>query len=249
MATPHWRWPRVLAHRCGGRLAPENSLLGLDLAHAAGCRGVEFDVMLAACGTPVLMHDETLERTTGGSGRVADTTAHALAALRLRDAQGRLTDEPVPSFVQTLRRCAQLDLAANIEIKPTQGQESETGAVVGEVALACHDTGRTPPLLSSFSIVALEAAARAAPALPRAMLYDAVPDDGIQQALDLGCIALVVNVEHIADALIDAAHDAGLGIACYTENDSIRGARWLARGLDALITDRPDCWGLGSNHT
>ncbi len=242
-ATPHWRWPRVLAHRCGGRLAPENSLRGLELAHGAGVRGVEFDVMLAACGTPVLMHDETLERTTNGAGRVADTPIHTLAALRLRDVQGRLTDDRVPTFAEALQHCARLGLAANVEIKPTTGQERETGAVVGQVASAHYVAGETPPLLSSFSIAALEAAAQTAPAFARALLLDTVPQNAIQTALDLGCVALVVNVRRLDGALIDAAHAASLGIACYTENDPARGAAWLARGLDALITDRPDCLG------
>lgn len=244
LARPHWRWPRVLAHRCGGRLAPENSLRGLELTHAAGVRGVEFDVMLAACGTPVLMHDETLERTTDGIGRVAETPMHALAALRLRDAQGRLTDDPVPTFAEALQQCARLGLAANVEIKPTIGQERETGMVVGQVASAHYVAGETPPLLSSFSIAALEAAAQTAPTLPRALLLRTVPEKAIQMALDLGCVALVVNVRRLDGALIDAAHAASLGIACYTENDPARGAAWLARGLDAVITDRPDCLDL-----
>lgn len=239
-ATLHWRWPRVLAHRCGGRLAAENSLRGLELAHAAGCRGVEFDVMLAAGGTPVLMHDETLERTTSGAGRVADTPLHALTVLRLRDAAGRLTDEPVPTFAQALQRCAQLGLAANVEIKPTTGQERETGAAVARAVQAHDVAGAMPPLLSSFSITALEAAANAAPSLSRALLLDTVPDTAISTARDLGCVALVVNVGRLHGALIDAAHAAGLGIACYTENNPAHGAKWLSRGLDALITDRPD---------
>ena len=244
MTTPHWRWPRVLAHRCGGRLAPENSLRGLDLAAAAGCRGVEFDVMLAACGTPVLMHDETLERTTNGSGRVADTPACALATLRLRDALGRPTGEPVPTFAQAMQRCLQLGLAANVEIKPTRGQESETGELVGRTALARESASLAPPLLSSFSITALQGAARAAPSLPRARLYETVPDDGIEVALGMACVAIVVDVESVDDTLIEAAHAAGLGLACYTENDVQRGVRWLARGLDAVITDQPDGWNL-----
>ena len=63
-----WPHPRIIAHRGGGALAPENTLAGLRRARSLGFSAVEFDVMLAGDGVPVLMHDETLERTTDGRG-------------------------------------------------------------------------------------------------------------------------------------------------------------------------------------
>ena len=92
-------YPRIIAHRCGGALAPENTLAGLRLAARLGCGGVEFDTMLAADGVPVLMHDETLERTTSGCGRVADLDSISLARF---DAGSRhhpaFAAEPVPTL-------------------------------------------------------------------------------------------------------------------------------------------------------
>jgi hypothetical protein len=64
-----WSLPRVFAHRCGGALAPENTLAGLRIAARLGLRAVEFDVMLSADASPWLLHDESLQRTTNGSGR------------------------------------------------------------------------------------------------------------------------------------------------------------------------------------
>ena len=71
--APAWVLPRVVAHRCGGALAPENTLAGLPIAAALGYRAVEFDVMLSADATPWVIHDETLERTTSGFGNVCAT--------------------------------------------------------------------------------------------------------------------------------------------------------------------------------
>ena len=71
--APAWPLPRVFAHRCGGALAPENTLAGLRVAAAKGIRAVEFDVMLSADVSPWLIHDETLERTTSGVGKLCDT--------------------------------------------------------------------------------------------------------------------------------------------------------------------------------
>src|SRR5207244_10430546 len=93
-----WPHPRVIAHRGGGALAPENTLAGLRLAKALGFGAVEFDVMLSADGVPVLMHDETLERTTDGRGAVAATSYAALAALAAGGRFGpKFKGEPVPS--------------------------------------------------------------------------------------------------------------------------------------------------------
>lgn len=75
-----WPWPGVIAHRCGGALAPENTLAGLAIAARLGCTAVEFDVMLSQDGVPVLIHDETLDRCAISSGRVAGISAERLMA-------------------------------------------------------------------------------------------------------------------------------------------------------------------------
>ena len=63
-----WPWPRVLAHRGAGTLAPENTLAALRVGHERGFRAVEFDAMAPLDDVPVLMHDATLDRTTGVRG-------------------------------------------------------------------------------------------------------------------------------------------------------------------------------------
>ena len=61
-----WPYPRIVAHRGGGALAPENTLGAIRLGASMGFKGVEFDVMLTADAMPIIIHDETLERTTNG---------------------------------------------------------------------------------------------------------------------------------------------------------------------------------------
>ena len=81
-----WPYPRTLAHRGGGTLAPENTLAALRCGLAYGYRAVEFDVMLASDGVPVVVHDPELGRTVAGSGHINDYTAAQLGA----DGGGRL---------------------------------------------------------------------------------------------------------------------------------------------------------------
>src|SRR6267378_4419963 len=76
-----WPYPRVVGHRGAGTLAPENTLAGIRKAAAMGFGGVEFDVMLSADKVPLLIHDETLDRTTRGRGSVAATPYARLASL------------------------------------------------------------------------------------------------------------------------------------------------------------------------
>ena len=76
-----WPYPRTVAHRGGGTLAPENTLAALRCGLAHGYRAVEFDVMLAKDGVPVVVHDVELGRTVAGSGAIPDYTAAQLAAM------------------------------------------------------------------------------------------------------------------------------------------------------------------------
>src|SRR5437870_11741958 len=84
-----WPHPRVVGHRGGGALAPENTLAGIGEPAAMGFGGVEFDVVLSADKLPVLMHDETLERTTDGRGAVRATPCARFASLDAGDWFGR----------------------------------------------------------------------------------------------------------------------------------------------------------------
>jgi glycerophosphoryl diester phosphodiesterase len=232
-------YPRIIAHRCGGALAPENTLAGLRVAKRLGCRGVEFDAMLAADGVPVLIHDETLERTTSGRGRVADTTSAELARL---DAGSRhhpaFTVEPVPTLDEALRLCAALGLWANVEIKPSAGQEAETGRAVARLAAAA--TGKL--LLSSFSLEALCAAADEAAQLPRAVLVEAIAADWGERIAEAGACALHCAARTLTAEAIEAVRAAGLPLACYTVNRRDDAERLFAMGVSAVFTDRPDLW-------
>ncbi|MCX7163522.1 MAG: glycerophosphodiester phosphodiesterase [Betaproteobacteria bacterium] len=232
-------YPRIIAHRCGGALTPENTLAGLRLAARLGCRGVEFDAMLAADGVAVLMHDETLQRTTPASGRVADTGSVRLAGL---DAGSRhhpaFAGEPVPTLDEALRLCATLGLWANVEIKPSAGMEAETGRVVARHAAAA--TGEL--VLSSFSAAALNAAGAEAPRLPRAMLVEAIPQDWRQRMAAAGALALHAAASSLVAADATAVRDAGYPLACYTVNRRDDAARLFAMGVSAVFTDRPDLW-------
>jgi glycerophosphoryl diester phosphodiesterase len=232
-------YPRIIAHRCGGALAPENTLAGLRVAARLGCRGVEFDAMLAADGVPVLIHDETLERTTSGLGKVAGMGSTQCINL---DAGAKhhpaFTGEPLPTLDQALLLCAELGLWANVEIKPSTGQEIETGRVVARHAAAA----KCVVLLSSFSEAALGSAADAVPQLSRALLVGSVPQDWRARMAKADAIALHSSARALTPEALRAVRDAGIPLACYTLNRRDDAERLLAGGVCAVFSDRPDLW-------
>lgn len=234
-------WPRVWAHRGGGRLAPENTLAGIAQTVAVGCRGIEFDVMLSGDSTPVLIHDETVDRTTNGRGRVARLSDAELARL---DAGGwygaRWAGESIPTLELALAAGLAADLFMNVEIKPAQGFEAETGRVAAELVARTMAGREGRVVLSSFSEEALQAALTAAPQLPRGLLVGRVPADWLSRCQALECIALHADVRHLDQDQVARVTAAGLRVAGYTENSLAKARSALAWGLAAIITDYPD---------
>lgn len=241
MQRPLWPYPRIVAHRGGGLLAPENTLAGIRLARNLGFVGVEFDVKLTADDIPVLMHDDTLERTTDGSGAMAQTSYKEITRL---DAGGwfgnEFSGEPVPSFAAASAQCREAGVWANVEIKPCPGRERETGEVVARMAKLLWSGAERPPLLSSFSAIALEAAAVESPELPRALLVVEVPVNWQAQMQRLQCVSLHASHRYLNAALVKAVHDAGYGVLAYTVNDSELALHLLDWEVDALVTDQLD---------
>jgi glycerophosphoryl diester phosphodiesterase len=240
-----WPWPRVLAHRGAGILAPENTLAALRIGYEHGFRAVEFDAMAPLDDVPVLMHDETLVRTTTGRGAV---TAHRAAELARLDA-GRwhspaFAGEPVPTLEAALKFCRAHAIWPNVEIKPAAGHEVRTGELVARaVARAYADVlphDARLPLLSSFSIDALVAARTAAPGLPRALLVDAVPDDWQELMQRCGAVSLNTNHRGMSRSGVRRVKDAGYFLFCYTVNEPARARELLDWGVDAFCTDRLD---------
>jgi glycerophosphoryl diester phosphodiesterase len=236
-----WPYARLIAHRGAGKIAPENTLTAMRVGHAHGYRMVEFDVKLAADNVSFLLHDATLERTTSGRGRADALLWRELSRL---DAGGwhsaKYAGEPLPTLASIARWARAHGVACNIEIKPTPGRERETGAAVALDATTLWRDAETPPLLSSFSEAALEAARDASPALPRALLLDTVPADWEARLSRLECVAIDVDHELLTPGLISDARASGYRVLCYTPTTVERIGELAAWGVDGLITDAVD---------
>jgi len=238
--TP-WPYPRWIAHRGAGKLAPENTLAAFRLGAAHGWRAFECDVKLSADGVPFLLHDATLERTSNGQGTAGGLAWEALSRLDAGAWHSRAyAGEPLPTLAAVAAYVRANGFRLNIEIKPTPGTESLTGRAVAEAVRGLWAGEAVPPLLSSFRPEALLAAREAAPELPRALLLDTPWPGWFEVARQLGCVAVVTNHGWMDEAVLQQLHGAGLKGMVYTVNDAAEARRLLALGIDGIITDAVD---------
>ncbi|RJF99254.1 glycerophosphodiester phosphodiesterase [Noviherbaspirillum saxi] len=246
-----WFYPKIIAHRGGGTLAPENTFAGLRCGLEHGFRAVEFDVMLSADNIPVLIHDPQFGRTVKGSGQVALTQAAELTSM---DAGAwfnpAFAGETVPLYEDVVAFCKENGIWMNVEIKPAPGFEAITAQVVAETTsrLFASEPGREArpaalPLFSSFSFDALAEAKMVAPGIPRGFLLDEIPADWLAQLRELDAVALHTNHKKLTPELAGAIKQAGYGLFCYTVNEPQRARELLSWGVDAFCTDRIDLIG------
>ncbi|HSQ81664.1 MAG TPA: glycerophosphodiester phosphodiesterase [Casimicrobiaceae bacterium] len=238
---PAWPYPKLVAHRGAGRLAPENTLAAFRLGYAHGYRMAEFDVKLSADGIAFLLHDATLDRTTSGKGRADALTWRELSQLDAGSWHSpAYAGEVLPTLAAVAGWSRANGVAVNIEIKPSPGRERESGAAVALDARSLWSGADVMPLLSSFSETALDSARDAVPELPRALLGDQVPPDWRDRVARLGCIAVDVDHKILTRERVEEFHGAGLRVATWTVNEPARVAELLAWGVDSVITDAVD---------
>lgn len=217
-----------IAHRGASALAPENTLAAIRRAIGLGAAWVEVDVQACADGL-VVIHDDTLERTTDGHGAVA---TQPLAALRRLDAGG---GERIPLPQEVLDVCRGR-CAVNLELKGPDVaplllprlREALAGGWPAD-ALLC----------SSFDWAQLQALRAGLPDLALGVLCRGVDGAAVAMALTLGARVIACALDQADAAAVAAAHGAGCALWVYTVNDSADAERLAALGVDGVFTDRP----------
>ncbi len=232
---------RVCGHRGAKMRAPENTLAGFRAAKRLGAGWVELDAKLTRDGIPIVIHDETLERTTDGAGRVDSAT---LTEIHWLDA-GRwfapeYAGEKVPTLAKALRVIAAEGLGVNVEIKPCPGRERETALATIRVIRETWPADRPRPILSSFKRASLETAEAMAPELPRGLLLEKHVDDWREAAERLACQAIHPKWSTLTSEWVGQIKKAGYACLAWTVNDPAQAKRLAGWGVDSIITDAPD---------
>jgi glycerophosphoryl diester phosphodiesterase len=234
------------AHRGGALLWPENSLLAFRNALALGADYLELDVHLSRDGEVVVIHDPTLDRTTTGRGPVREHTLAELQGLRLRDRDGTVTEEPVPTLEQAVALAAAGKRQMLLEIKVDDRRRRYPD--IEEKVLAILDRQRFTPFAVVMAFEAetwrrvreLRPDARAG-ALYSARQLPAAAVDGELRALRAAGVAFVgLNQATVNAEVATKARLAGLTLGVWTVNEGDAIERFLGQGVSVVITDRPD---------
>ena len=241
MAQTSSQVAKVIAHRGASGYAPENTLAAFRKAAELGAKWVEFDAKLTRDNHVIIMHDDELDRTTNGTGKVADMD---LMDLRRLDAGAwfgpEFAGEPIPTLSDVIKLLAALDLGANVEIKPCRGREEETAHIVAAQLLEEWPSSLPRPLISSFSKPALATAFVIAPEIERALLISRVKADWKTLAEMFECRAIHTNHKYLGRDDAEAIRSAGYALRCYTVNDAVQAETLFDWGIDGVFSDYVD---------
>ena len=233
--------PLVVGHRGAAAHAPENTIAAFERGLALGADVVECDVHLTSDGHLVVIHDDTLERTTTGRGRVGD---HTLAELRTLDAGSwrgpAFAGERIPTLVELLALVRGRSRIA-IEVKPEPGDRPADGRLEAALVQCLRDAGMTQDaFVISFDHSVAKRTRALCPDLVTGVLYAARPVDPVGMARAADSMLLMPLWELVTPDLVRQAHAAGMLVMPWTVNDPAAIQWMLSMGVDGVGSDHPD---------
>ena len=242
---------RVIAHRGFSGQAPENTLVAIRQAIEVGADMVEIDVTVTADGHVILLHDETLDRTTNGQGL---PTSMTLDEIRELDAGSwfapEYAGEGIPTLIEALETVKDRILI-NVEIK---SEAVEHGVVPKVAALIVEHEMLDQVVVSSFSPEALTQMKTVDPAVITATLFNKelhTDRDPLEIIQEVGSRGFNISGKRLTDAMVERCHKHGFPVAVYTVNEPNELLLLMEMGVDAVFTDHPDLMievlGKGSN--
>jgi glycerophosphoryl diester phosphodiesterase len=232
--------PVVVAHRGNSSVAPQNTLVAFEAAWRADADAVELDVQLSADGEIVVIHDDTVDATTDGSGDVAATS---LVELRALDAGSwfapSYAGQRIPTFGEVLTFLTDrpgMDLLLELKDVWKPDDVARLAAAIDAADLADR------VVVQGFHPETVAALRDVAPHLPRGFLAYLPYDGLLETCAELAVVACNPSVAMVqADpALVGRLHDAGLRVMVWTADEPHEWRALVAADVDAIITDRPD---------
>lgn len=230
--------PLTIAHRGAPAEAPENTIPAFEAALASGAEVLELDLRMTADEQVVVFHDELLDRTTDGSGPIADRT---LAELRVLDAGSwygsAWRGTSIPTFDEVLPLLQRSDVRALIELKGLWTVDALRPIIAGIYRHGVQDR----VVLASFELPTLLELWREAPSLPRAVIVRRLPDDPVDFAASVGATTVVTSLRsfRVDPDAAELLQDAGLTVIVYTLNRADLWQQAVDLGVDGVVTDAP----------
>lgn len=215
---------RLIAHRGFASTAPENTVRAVEAA-AGVADEIEVDVRRCASGELIVIHDETVDRITDGSGAVREHAYSDLSALDVLE-----TEEEIPTLTSVLRAIPD-EVRANVELK-----ERDTAIDALDAIESVHPNS----IVSSFFPDVLENCRIADSTVPRAYITEESGTESVEIAAELECENLHASKEVCTRELVSTAHRAGLDVNAWTVDSRSEADALVGTGIDGVIADRPD---------
>lgn len=227
----------VVAHRGFSSRYPENTEVAFRQAMALGVETIEFDVRLTREGGLAVIHDGRVDRTTDGSGRVADLT---LAEIKALDAGAWLDEayrgERVPTLAETLETIGNR-VRLNVHLKPSDGDRQE---LVSRAVAELERHGSAWHGFVASDEESLAVARRMQPRLEICNLSVQPAETYVTRSLAMGCRILQPRNAQVDTQLVREAHRHGMEVNPFYANDEEEMRRLMACGVDGILTDCPD---------
>jgi glycerophosphoryl diester phosphodiesterase len=230
--------PLLWAHRGASADAPENTVASFSLALAQGADGIELDVQRCASGEVIVLHDESLVRTTGFAALVTDASYSVVRSLDAGSWKSeRFRGERIPLLAEVLEAFPRL---VNVELKCDRRDDGGLTAEVIRVVRGARAEERV--LLSSFNPMCLWRARLLAPGILRAVLFEANERWAFRSALTAPLLgASAMHPEHVlaTPERVRRWRRRGYSVACWTVDDPEAAASLHAIGVGGIFTNRP----------
>jgi glycerophosphoryl diester phosphodiesterase len=228
------RRPLIIGHRGAKGLAPENTLAAFQVAADLGIDGVEFDVQRTQNGHLIVFHDDTVDRTTDGTGKIETLSLNAIKALDAgRNFDPKFQGERIPTLREAFEFLRATPLLLFIELKEPwrfPGIEAEVVALIREYDLVEQVQVR------SFYHDALHAIYHLAPEIALSGLWlDRLPSDDEVTFKTINALAILYTAENIAHI-----HQRGQLATAWVVNDLVLARELMVAGIDGLTSDYPD---------
>ncbi len=231
---------KVIGHRGASGTTPENTLLAIKEASRLGAKCVELDVKLTYDNELILFHDETLDRTTNGSGKVEEKLLNEIKELDAGSWFSKsFAGEKIPTFDEAIELCFELNLYLNIEIKPCPGRANETGTLVGRKIREWRANRGMIPLVTSFSNASLDSMLNECPFAHIGKIYSSIKKEDMTKYKSKTFDAVVLSASCVTRDIVFEAKKNRLKIIVYTVNDFSLAKKFFNWGVSSIITDFP----------
>ncbi|WP_409377624.1 glycerophosphodiester phosphodiesterase [Gracilimonas aurantiaca] len=234
----------IIGHRGASAYAPENTMSAFRMAAEMGAEMIELDIVLSKDGVPVVIHDETLDRTTNAKGLVSDYT---LEELKMLDAGSWFSDEFKGEAIPTLEEVlewAKGRVSVNIEVK-TEAVTDEAEGGIESKALALVDKFgmREHVIFSSFDYRSASHIGALAPDVAKAILYEKSQSKGkspADLAEEYSIQAFNCSFRELKSGWMSDMLAKEVPVLIYTVNDKKRMRSLINRGVSGIFSDKPD---------